>query len=173
MSVAVAVIVDGGPKGGLRARDRRGRGPAMASGDVGVAGLAGGDGGLLWRHLFAGLTGGAVADGEKLNALGDDVDARRVAAVLGLELVEQQPAVEGDLTAGLEVVDAGVRLAVEALDVEVAVLALLARPLDRDPHAADRSPVAGLEQLGVLGQVAGGGPAVHLGSSCPVGRSCG
>ena len=53
------------------------------------------------------------------------------------------------------------RLAVEALDVEVAVVALLAGALDGDPQRADRGAAVGLEQLRVLGQMAGAGPAVH------------
>src|SRR4051794_40790779 len=95
----VAVIADSGRWEVCGPATAMGRGPAMASGDVGVAGLAGGDGGLLGRGLLGGLTGGAVAGGEKLDALGDDVDPRRVGAVVGAELVEEQAAVDGDLPA--------------------------------------------------------------------------
>ena len=102
-----------------------------------------------------------VAAGEELDALGDDVDPGGVVAVLGLELVEQQPAVDGDLAPGLEVLRAGVGLGVEALDVEVPVVALLAGALDGDPQRADRGPALGLQELRVLGEVPGAGPAVH------------
>jgi hypothetical protein len=99
---------------------------------VGLARLAGG--GLFGRRLGAGLTVlPAGAAGEELDALGDDVDAGRVVAVLGLELVEEQTAVDGDLASGLEVLGAGVGLGVEALDVEVAVVALPARRVPRAP----------------------------------------
>src|SRR5207248_813639 len=118
-------------------------------------------GGLVGGGLVAGLTVGGLAAGEELDALRDDVDPRRVAAVLGLELVEQQPAVDGDLAPGLQVLRARRRLGVEALHVEVAVVALLAGALDGDPQRADRGPVLGLEELRVLGEVAGAGPAIH------------
>src|SRR5215207_6152174 len=136
-----------------RARDGSGGGVAVR--------LAADGGGLGRGRLGIGLTGGAVAAGEELDALGDDVDAGGVRAVLGLELVKEQAAVDRDLAPGLEVVGAGVRLAVEALDLEVAVLALLAGALDGDPQRADRGPTVGLEQLRVLGEVPGAGPAVH------------
>ena len=61
---------------------------------MGLARLTGG--GLVGRGLVAGLTVGGLAAGEELDALGDDVDPRRGAAVLGLELVEQQAPVDGD-----------------------------------------------------------------------------
>src|SRR5215217_4616904 len=150
-------------RGSRRARGRWGAaGPRWWSGGrVGLPCRAVG-GGLFGGGLGAGLTvrtGGAA--GEELDALGDHVDARGVGAVLGLELVEEQAAVDRDLAPCLEVVGAGVRLAVKALDVEVAVLALLAGALDGDPQRADRGPAVGLEQLRVLGEVPGAGPAVH------------
>src|SRR4051794_13799055 len=148
----------------LGSRRARGRscaaGPRWWSGGlVGLACLAGG--GLVGGGLVAGPTVGGLAAGEELDALGDDVDPGRVAAVLGLELVEQQAAVDGDLAPGLEVLRAGVGLGVEALDVEVAVVALLAGALDGDPQRADRGAVLGLQELGILGEVSGAGPAVH------------
>src|SRR3954454_5073669 len=115
-------------------------------------------GGLIGRGLVAGLTVGGLAAGEELDALGDDVDPGRVAAVLGLELVEQQAAVDGDLAPGLQVLRAGVGLGVEARDVEVAVVALLAGALDGDPQLAYRGASLGLQKLGVLREVAGAGP---------------
>src|SRR5215208_6165438 len=136
-----------------RARDGSGGGVAVR--------LAADGGGLGRGRLGVGLTGGAVAAGEELDALGDDVDAGGVRAVLGLELVEQQAAVDRELAPGLQVVGAGMRLALEALDVEVAVVALLAGALDGDPQGADRGPAVGLKELRVLGEVAGAGPAVH------------
>src|SRR4051812_32751494 len=139
----------------------RGRPRARWVSGGGVAARLAGRGGLFGRRLVAGLTGGAGAASEELDALGDDVHARGVAAVLRLELVEEQAAVDRGLAPGLQVVGAGVRLPVEALDVEVAVVALLAGALDGDPQRADRGPAVGLEQLGVLGQMAGAGPAVH------------
>ena len=63
-------------------------------------------GGLVGGGLVAGLTVGGLAAGEELDALGDDVDPRGVAAVLGLELVEQQAAVDSDLAPGLQVLRA-------------------------------------------------------------------
>ena len=81
-------------------------------------------GGLVGGGLVAGLTVGGLAGGEELDALGDDVDPGGVVAVLGLELVEQQAAVDGDLAPGLQVLRARRRLGVEALDVEVPVVAL-------------------------------------------------
>src|SRR5215210_2066286 len=128
----------------------------------GVAVRLAADGGRLGRgRLGVGLTRGAVTAGEELDALGDDVDAGGVRAVLGLELVEEQAAVDRDLAPGLQIFGAGVRLALEALDVEVAVLALLARALDGEPQRADRGATVGLKELRVLGEVAGAGPAVH------------
>jgi hypothetical protein len=127
-----------GPRPGrLRPRARDG------SGGLTVARLASGGG--LGRRL-CGLTGGAVAGRQELDALGDDVDAGGVAAVLGLGLVEHQAAVDRDLAPGLQVVGAGVRLAVEGLDVEVAVLALLAGALDRGswPPFRARARTAGM-----------------------------
>jgi hypothetical protein len=80
------------------------------------------------------VTLGGPAAGEELDALGDDLDPRRVAVVLGLELVEQEPADDGDLAPGLQVLRARPTPgAVEELDVEVPVVALLAGALDRDP----------------------------------------
>ena len=153
----------GGHGGSRRARGRaapRARDGGQAAGLGSRA--APSRGGLFGGGLGAGLTvGTGAAAGEELDALGDHVDARGVGAVLGLELVEEQAAVDRDLAPGLEVVGAGVRLAVEALDVEVAVLALLAGALDGDPQRADRGPAVGLEQLRVLGEVPGAGPAVH------------
>src|SRR3954468_83102 len=102
-----------------------------------------------------------LATGEELDAVSDDVDARRVAAVLRLELVEQQAAVDGDLAPGIEILRTGARLSVEALDVEVAVVGLLAGALDREAQRADRGAVLGLQELRVLGEVPGAGPAVH------------
>jgi hypothetical protein len=69
---------------------------------------------LIGRGL-AGLTVGNPAAGEKLDALGNDVDARRVAAVLGLKLLKQQPPVDGDLAPSPEVLRARRRLSVEDL----------------------------------------------------------
>src|SRR4051794_22973664 len=132
----------------------------MASGGLGAARLAV-RGGLLGRRLRAGLTVGGLAAGEELDPLGDHVHPRGVVAVLGPVLLEQQPAVDRDLPAGLEVLRARRRLRVEALDVEVAVLALLAGALDREPQRADRGPRLGLEELRVLGEVPGAGPAIH------------
>src|SRR3954454_886489 len=61
-------------------------------------------GGLIGGGLVAGLTGGTcVAAGEELDALRDDVDPGRVPAVLGLELVDEQTTVDGDLAPALEV----------------------------------------------------------------------
>ena len=120
----------------------------------------------------AGLTVGAAAAGEKLDTLGDDVDARGVAAVLRLKLVEEQAAIDRDLAAGLEVLRARVGLRLEALDVEVAVLALLAGALDGDAQRADRGPAVGLQELRVLGEMAGAGPAVHGVLLRPVGAGC-
>src|SRR4051794_20373697 len=160
----------------LGSRRARGRscaaGPRWWSGGlVGLACLAGG--GLVGGGLVAGLTVGGLAAGEELDALGDDVDPRRVAAVLGLELVEEQAAVDRDLASGLQVLRARRRLSVEALHVEVAVVALLAGALDGHPQRADRGAVLGLEELRVLREVAGSGPAVHgvllaplLGAGC-------
>src|SRR5215207_4564467 len=136
-----------------RARDGSGGGVAVR--------LAADGGGLGRGRLGVGLTGGAVAAGEELDALGDDVDAGGVRAVLRLELVEQQAAVDRDLAPRLQIVGAGMRLALEALDVEVAVVALLAGALDGDPQRADRGAAVGLKELRVLGEVAGAGPAVH------------
>src|SRR4051794_33354009 len=150
---------------GVGSRRARGRhcpaGPRWWSG--GLVGLARRTvrGGLIGRGFVAGLTVGGLAAGEELDALGDDVDARRVAAVLGLELVEQQPTGDGDLAAGLEVLRARRRLSVKALDVEVPVVALLAGALDRDAQRADRGAALGLQELRVLGQMAGAGPAIH------------
>src|SRR4051794_37417799 len=141
---------------GVGSRRARGRhcpaGPRWWSG--GLVGLArrAVRGGLIGRGLVAGLTVGGLAAGEELDALGDDVDPRGVAAVLGLELVKEQPAVDRDLAAGLEILRARRRLRVKALDVEVAVLALLAGALDGDPQRADRGPRLGLEELQVLGR---------------------
>src|SRR5215203_3375119 len=143
-----------------RARGRDSRGPAMASGGLGAARLAV-RGGLLGRRLRAGLTVGGLAAGQELDPLGDHVDPRGVVAVLGPVLLKEQPAVDGDLPAGLEVLRARRRLRVEALDVEVAVLALLAGALDGQAQRADRGPRLGLEELRVLGEVPGAGPAVH------------
>src|SRR5215203_4299459 len=146
---------------GRRARGRDSRGPAMASGGLGAARLAL-RGGLLGRRLRAGLTVGvALAAGQELDALGEHVDARGVVAVLGPVLLKEQPAVDRNLAAGLEVLRARRRLRVEALDVEVAVLALLAGALDGEAQRADRGPRLGLEELRVLGEVPGAGPAVH------------
>src|SRR5439155_10483652 len=159
--------------GSRRARGRScPAGPRWWSGGlVGLARLAGG--GLVGGGLVAGLTVGGLAAGEELDALGDDVDPGGVVAVLGLELVEQQAAVDGDLASGLEVLGAGVGLGVEALDVEVAVVALLAGALDGDAQRADGGAVLGLEELRVLGEMASAGPAVHgvllaplLGAGC-------
>src|SRR4051795_11294742 len=136
------------------------RGPAMASGGLGAARLAV-RGGLLGRRLRAGLTVGGLAAGEELDALGDHVHPGGVVAVLGAVLLEQQPAVDCDLAAGLEVLRARRRLRVEALDVEVAVLALLAGAPDGEAQRADRGPRLGLEELRVLGEVPGAGPAIH------------
>src|SRR3954454_6896122 len=147
--------------GSRRARGRRcAAGPRWWSG--GLVGLARSAvrGGLIGRGL-AGLTVGGLAAPPGLDALGDGVHARRVAAVLGLELIEQQPPVDGDLTPGLEVLRARRRLSVEALDVEVPVVALLAGALDRDAQRADRGAALGLQELRVLGEMAGAGPAVH------------
>ena len=139
----VVVVLMAVTRGSRRARGRCcAAGPRWWSG--GLVGLPrrAVRGGLIGGGLVAGLTGGTgVAAGEELDALGDDVDAGGVGAVLGLELVEQQAAVDGDLAPGLEVLRAGVRLGVEALDVEVAVVALLAGALDGDPQRADRGPV--------------------------------
>src|SRR5215204_4918586 len=132
----------------------------MASGGLGAARLAV-RGGLLGRRLRAGLTVGGLAAGQELDPLGDHVDARGVMAVLGPVLLKEQPAVDRDLPAGLEVLRARRRLGLEALDVEVAVLALLAGALDGKPQRADRGPRLGLEELRVLGEVPGAGPAVH------------
>src|SRR5215210_6635602 len=144
-----------------RARGRGSRGPAMASGGLGAARLAV-RGGLLGRRLRAGLTVGvALAAGQELDALGDHVDPRGVVAVLGAVLLKEQPAVDRDLPAGLEVLRARRGLRVEALDVEVAVLALLAGALDGEAQRADRGPRRGLEELRVLGEVPGAGPAIH------------
>src|SRR5215207_8792614 len=146
---------------------RRARGRCCAAGprwwSGGLLGLArrAVRGGLIGRGLVAGLTGGGLAAGEELDALGDDVDPRGVAAVLGLELVEQQPAVDGHVAAGLQVLRARRRLGVEALAVEVAVVALLAGALDGDPQGADRGPALGLQELRITSEVAGAGPAVH------------
>src|SRR5687768_8865751 len=152
-----------------RARGRGSRGPAMASGGLGAARLAV-RGGLLGRRVRAGLTVGGLAVGQELDPLGDHVDPRGVAAVLGPILLKEQPAVDRDLAAGLEVLRAGRRLRVEALDVEVAVLALLAGALDGEPQRADRGPRLGLEELRVLGQVPGAGPAIHRVLLRPSGR---
>ena len=102
--VVVVMAVTGGSR---RARGRCcAAGPRWWSGGlVGLARRAVG-GGLVGGGLVAGLTVGGLAAGEELDALGDDVDPRGVAAVLGLELVEQQPAVDGDLAPGLEVLRA-------------------------------------------------------------------
>ena len=54
-------------------------------------------GGLFGRRLGLGRAVGAAAAREELDALGEDVDARGVAAVLGLELVKEQAAVDRDL----------------------------------------------------------------------------
>src|SRR3954463_808639 len=143
-----------------RARGGGSRGPAMASGGLGAARLAL-RGGLLGRRLRAGLTVGGLAAGPGLDPLGDPVAPRGVVAVLGPVLLEEQPAVDRNLPAGLEVLRARRRLRVEALDVEVAVLALLAGALDGQAQCADRGPRLGLEELRVLGEVPGAGPAVH------------
>src|SRR5215207_278018 len=116
-----------------RARDGSGGGVAVR--------LAADGGGLGRGRLGVGLPGGAGA--------------------AGVELVEQQAAVDRDLAPGLQIVGAGMRLAFEALDVEVAVVALLAGALDGDPQGADRGAAVGLQELRVLGEVAGAGPAVH------------
>src|SRR5437764_505311 len=119
-------------EGSRRARGRYcAAGPRWWSG--GPLALALGGGGVV-----AGLTGRRLAAGEELDALGHDVDPGGVAAVLGLELVEQQPPVDGDLAPRLQILRARRRLRLKALDVEVAVLALLAGALDRDPQRADR-----------------------------------
>src|SRR5215210_3641332 len=141
----------------------------MASGGLGAARLAV-RGGLLGRRLRAGLTVGGLAAGQELDPLGDHVDARGVVAVLGAVLLKEQPAVDGYLAAGLEVLRARRRLRVEALDVEVAVLALLAGALDGEPQRADRGPRLGLEELRVLGEVPGAGPAIHRVLLRPSGR---
>src|SRR5207247_1751392 len=78
----------GGHRGSRRARGRCcAAGPRWWSG--GLVGLArrAVAGGLVGGGLVAGLTVGAVATGEELDALGDDVDAGGVLPVLGLELV--------------------------------------------------------------------------------------
>jgi hypothetical protein len=98
-------LVSGGGRGvhGGHGGSRRARGRCCAAGprwwSGGLVGLArrAVRGGPVGRGLGTGLTVGGLAAGEELDALGDDVDARRVAAVLGLELVEQQPAVDRDL----------------------------------------------------------------------------
>src|SRR3954464_5216511 len=118
-------------------------------------------GGLVGGGLVAGLTVGGLAGGEELDALGDDVDPGGVAAVLGLELVEEQAPVDGDLAPGLEVLRARRGLRVEALDVEVPVVPLLAGALDGDPQPADRGPAVGLQELRGLGGGAVAGPAIH------------
>ena len=85
----------GGHRGSRRARGRCcAAGPRWWSG--GLVGLArrAVAGGLVGGGLVAGLTVGGLAGGEELDALGDDVDPGGVAAVLGLELVEQQAAVD-------------------------------------------------------------------------------
>jgi hypothetical protein len=99
--------------------------------------------------------------GEELDALGDDVDPRRVVVVLGLELVEVQATIDRDIAAGLQVLRARACLRVEALDLEVAVAALLAGALDGDPQRADRRALSVSRNFGVLGQVPGAGPAIH------------
>ena len=71
-----------------------------SGGPVGLARRAIG-GGLLRGGLVAGLPARGLAAGEELDALSDDVDPRRVLAVLGLELVEQQPPVDGDLASAV------------------------------------------------------------------------
>ena len=93
---------------------------------------------------------GGLASAEELDALGDDVDPGGVVAVLGLELVEEQPAVDGDLSSGLQVLRAGVGLGVEALDVEIPVVALLAGALDGEPQRADRGAVSFSRNFGSL-----------------------
>src|SRR5215210_6010599 len=118
----------------------------MASGGLGAARLAV-RGGLLGRRLRAGLTVGGLAAGEELDPLGDHVDARGVVAVLGAVLLEEQPAVDRDLPAGVEVLRARRRLRVDALDGEA--------------QRADRGPRLGLEELRVPGHVPGAGPAIH------------
>src|SRR4051794_40310508 len=148
--------------GSRRARGRRcAAGPRWWSGGL-LALAARALGGVV-----AGLTGGRLAAGEELDPLSHDVDPGGIRAVLGLELVEQQPPVDGDLASRLEVLRARRRLRVKALDVEVAVLALLAGALDRDPQRADRLAAVGLQELRVLGQMAGAGPAVHDAPPCP------
>src|SRR5215211_2664873 len=124
--VCVACAVIGARRSGpATAGEERPRARDGSGGGVAVR-LAADGGGLGRGRLGVGLTGGAVAAGE-------DLDAGGVRAVLRLELVEQQAAVDRDLAPGLQIVGAGVRLALEALDVEVAVLALLARTLDGEP----------------------------------------
>src|SRR5829696_2618395 len=163
-----SVVPGGGRSGhGGHRESRRARGRSCAAGprwwSGGLAGLArlAAGGGLVGGGLVAGLTVGGLAGGEELDALGDDVDPGGVAAVLGLELVEQQAAVDGDLAAGLQVLRARRRLGVEALHVEVPVVALLPGALHGDAQRADGGAVLGLEELRVLGEVAGAGPAVH------------
>src|SRR5215216_5514680 len=143
-----------------RARGRGSREPAMASGGLGAARLAV-RGGLLGRRLRAGLTVGGLAAGQELDPLGDHVHPGGVVAVLGPVLLEQQPAVDRDLPTGLEVLRARRRLRVKALDIEVAVLALLAGALDGQAQRADRGPRLALEEPRVLGEVPGAGPAIH------------
>src|SRR4051794_35464136 len=151
----------------LTGGSRRARGRNCAAGPRWWSGgpLAFAGGGVV-----AGLTVGRLAAGEELDALGHDVDPGGVAAVLGLELVEQQPPVDGNLAPRLQILRARRRLRLKALDVEVAVLALLAGALDRDPQRADRRAAVSLQELRVLGQMAGAGPAIHDAPPCPAHR---
>jgi hypothetical protein len=111
-------------------------------------------GGLVGGGLGAGLTVGTrAAASEELEVLGDNVDPRGASAVLRIELVEQPPPVNRHLAPGLGVLRPGAGLDVEALDIEVPVVALLAGALDRDPQRADRGSGRGLEELRVLGEV--------------------
>src|SRR5215208_7154272 len=142
-----------------RARGRDSRGPAIASGGLGAARLAV-RGGLLGRRLRAGLTVGGLAAGQELDPLDDHVHPGGVVAVLGPVLLKEQPAIDRDLPAGLEVLRARRGLRFGALDVEVVVLALLAGALDGEALRADRGPGFVLQVLRGLGEVPGAGSEI-------------
>src|SRR3954449_7673429 len=82
---------------------------------------------------ISGLLLGAVAALEELDALADHVDARALAAVLGLPLVELEPAGHGHRIALREVLGHGLGLLAEGLDVDEDGTVGLVAAVDRDP----------------------------------------
>src|SRR5688500_6568892 len=128
----------------------------------------------LLAAVLAGDRGGLLRGGlagEELHALGDHVQPRAARAVVGLPLVELEPAADGDLAALGEVVRAGTGLALEALHVDEHGAVVAAPAVDRQPQVGDVGAVVGGDELGAAGEASDQAHVVHRGPpSPPLGR---